>query len=378
MNSYLSISSEELKQKNAYWTAREISQQPACWRKVLQNIEKHPEEISNWLAPILETSGLRIVLTGAGTSAYIGESVAPYLSKQTGRLFEAISTTDLVSNPLEYLVPSIPTLLISYGRSGDSPESVAAINVTEQVIENCFHLIISCNKDGGLARFGANSSNAFNLLMPEETLDQSFAMTSSFTSMYVATLSLFSPNTAQLALAIESASAIIDNSEQLIERSSRRESSKLVFLGSGCLSGIAKEASLKLLELTAGKIECYNETPLGFRHGPKSLVNTDTEVVVLNSNDAYAGQYDMDLIKELKTDKVAKTIICLSEELNGAVTGLEGAWLGLPYVVYCQIYALSKSLSYGITPDNPCPSGEVNRVVQGVEIYPLLHTKNIS
>ena len=29
-----------------------------------------------------------------------------------------------------------------------------------------------------------------------------------------------------------------------------------------------------------------------------------------------------------------------------------------------------QSLSLGITPDNPCPTGEVNRVVKGVTLYP--------
>lgn len=40
------------------------------------------------------------------------------------------------------------------------------------------------------------------------------------------------------------------------------------------------------------------------------------------------------------------------------------------YILYGQILALYKSIALGITPDNPCPSGSVNRIVQGVTVHP--------
>ena len=44
--------------------------------------------------------------------------------------------------------------------------------------------------------------------------------------------------------------------------------------------------------------------------------------------------------------------------------------LRLDFVLFAETLALTKSLSLGITPDNPCPTGEVNRVVKGVTLYP--------
>ena len=49
---------------------------------------------------------------------------------------------------------------------------------------------------------------------------------------------------------------------------------------------------------------------------------------------------------------------------------LPNVLLGLEYITVAQTIALFKSLKSGYTPDNPCPSGEVNRVVKGVIIYP--------
>lgn len=375
MSQFLSLPINELKQLDAYWTAREITQQPDVWRKVQEDIENRRAEISNWLNPILSIPSLRIVLTGAGTSAYIGESIAPFLTLQSGRVFETISTTDLVASPKEYLITSIPTLLISYGRSGDSPESVAAINVANEILDNCFHLTITCNDNGSLAAITARSENGFNVLMPAETLDNSFAMTSSFTSMIVATLTVFAPNLQQLLISSKISTKIIQTQVNRIAELAESNGAKTVFLGSGSLSGTAKEAALKLLELTAGKLDCYSESSLGFRHGPKSLVNHETEVFILDSNDSHTSKYDLDLFNELKDDNIAKKVVCLSSEIELAELELQGPWLGLAYIVYCQIYAFYKSIHLGITPDNPCPTGEVNRVVQGVNIYSISSNK---
>jgi len=371
MSELLSYNTEYLKTKNGYWTAREICQQPRIWREAANQIEAIRPRINAWLTPLLKQKDLRIILTGAGTSAYVGDAIAPHLSQQTGRVFEAISTTDIVGNAKQYLLKDIPTLLISYGRSGNSPESVAAVNLANQVIDNCYHLVITCNPEGNLALSAKNKDNVFSLLMPEGTLDQSFAMTSSFTSMLVSTLTVFHPQTEQLAQAAHWAESFLDNGISKLKQHALQPTQRLVFLGAGGLQGIAREAALKVLELTSGQVLSYCESPLGFRHGPKSLMNADTEVVFLCSNDSYTKLYDQDLLNELQRDNQALAITCLNNEFFGQTAELSDVWASLPYILYCQILAFFKSMQANITPDNPCPSGEVNRVVQGVTIYPL-------
>jgi tagatose-6-phosphate ketose/aldose isomerase len=371
MSKYLTYSEEALKSQNGYWTAKEICQQPRIWLEAAANVETKREEIDAWLSPILNKTGLRIILTGAGTSAYIGEAISPHLSKEVNRCFEAISTTDLVSNPQQYLLKNVPTLLISYGRSGSSPESVAAVKLVDQIVDDCYHLVITCNPEGELANNAKTQTNVFSLLMPEGTLDQSFAMTSSFTSMLVSTLCIFSPEQAQLERAAQWAEKFLDVGIQPLKELAKNPTQRLVFLGSGGLQGIAREAALKVLELTAGQVLSYCESPLGFRHGPKSLMNDTTEVILLASSDSYTKSYDQDLLAELRRDNQALTIIELSKTIFNQPEDLTDVWASLPYILYCQILAFFKSMQANITPDNPCPSGEVNRVVQGVTIYPL-------
>ena len=151
---------------------------------------------------------------------------------------------------------------------------------------------------------------------------------------------------------------------------------RLIVLGSGGFSGLAKEASLKSLELSAGKVMTAFDSSLGFRHGPKFTINDKALVIQFISSKAYTRQYDLDLFKELNRDDLAKKVVGLSETpeqgLNllevGEVNGDE-VWLSFPYILFAQMLSFEKSLALGFAPDNPCPSGEVNRVVQGVTIY---------
>ena len=373
MKKIINHSETELKNKSGYWTAKEIEQQPVVWQKVANDIIKNHGELSGWLEDALSKPLGRIILTGAGTSAYVGETLAPFLSKKLSRPFEAISTTDIVSAPEQFLFKEKPTLIISYARSGNSPESVAACELCDQFIDNTYHLIITCNKDGMLAKMDNIDKRRYVLLMPEETNDKSFAMTSSFSSMLLATALIFNLDNRKLEVAIKISNKIL-SSEFLekIEALSQKNLNRVVCLGSGGLLGIAREASLKILELSNGQLDCYFESPLGFRHGPKLVVDNYTLVLLLVSNDSYTQQYDSDLLKEVKSDRKAENIINLLEELGISDLEIDDLWLAFPYILYCQILAFNKSLALNITPDNPCPTGEANRVVQGVKIYPYV------
>lgn len=372
MTKILGHNENKLKIKSAYWTAREIEQQPMIWQKVADIIRKNQVEIKKPIKSVLSDPLIRIILTGAGTSAYVSETLAPFLSKELCRPVEAISTTDIVSAPEQYLLKERPTLIVSYARSGNSPESVAACQLCDQLIDNAYHLIITCNKDGELAQMGNVNKNRYVLMMPEETNDKSFAMTSSFSSMMLATALIFKLESQKLDDVIKLSQKIL--SAEFIEKIevlSQNNFNRVVCLGAGGLSGVAREASLKILELSNGKIDCYFESPLGFRHGPKLVVDDKTLVILLGSHDRNTQKYDRDLLMEIQNDNIAKHIINLSEELGIRETKQEDLWLAFPYILYCQIFAFYKSLALGMTPDNPCPTGEANRVVQGVKIYPF-------
>ncbi|GHG72366.1 tagatose-6-phosphate ketose isomerase [Alishewanella longhuensis] len=372
---YLSLSAAELQQKKAYWTAREISQQPALWQQIASEHQGRGVALNAFLHAQLAKPNLRIILTGAGTSAYIGKALAATLQQQLtlGQRVEAIATTDLVSHPTLYLDARAPTLLISYGRSGNSPESIAAVDLAEQLLPQCAHLVITCNAEGKLAQFCQQQPDrSYLYALPAAAHDQSFAMTSSFSGMYLATLLSFNPEPAALNTVIALAEQVLSTQLATIKQQALLPCKRVVFLGSGPLQALAQEAALKYLELTAGAILSHYESPLGFRHGPKSLVDGDTFILLLESAQPYSRQYDQDLAAELKHDQQALALASLSLATLGSDAQLSDAWLLLPMVVWCQALACFKAMALGVSPDNPCPGGQVNRVVQGVTLYPLL------
>jgi tagatose-6-phosphate ketose/aldose isomerase len=319
------------------------------------------------------------VLTGAGTSAFIGECLAPWLSRAIGRRVEAVATTDLVSAPALYCERETPTLLVSFGRSGNSPESIAAARIADAEIAEVHHLIVTCNGDGALARDAGGK--AYVVVLPEATHDRSFAMTSSFTAMMLAALSILGGIDAmdqRIDAIVGSVGDAVIEAEGLMQALAARDFSRVVYLGSGVFKGLAREAALKLLELTDGAVVTAFDTPMGFRHGPKTVVNGETLVVIFVSNDPYISQYDRDLIAELRSDGVAGEIVTVAARPNPddmlPIRHLEDAAdvdLLFPYIVPAQLFALSASLARGMTPDTPNAAGTVNRVVQGVRIHTL-------
>lgn len=365
-------------------TAREILQQPEVWQELEATIESSRREIDAFLAPLLKQSDLRIILTGAGTSAFIGETAAPALTKSLGRRVEAIATTDLVSNPAQFFAERIPTLLVSFARSGNSPESSAAADLADEMLgqELVHHLIITCDPTGNLAVERRQKTNSFLVLMPEKANDEGFAMTSSFTSMLLACLLIFEGNNGHTIRSLSSAvTEVLSTRADEVELLAERSGSRVVYLGSGPLTGLARESALKLLELTAGQTSTYFDSPLGFRHGPKAVINDDTFVIVYVSADPYTRRYDTDIVSELRTNLGADRVMTIStvpvSAGNGpewtfeGLQGLDDAYLAAAYVVFAQLFGLSYSLRLGAAPDNPFPGGDVNRVVQGVVIHSL-------
>ena len=359
------------------WTRREIFQQGATLRATQALLASQRSGIEAFLAPLLARPNLRIVLAGAGTSAFIGECLAATLAQATGRRVDAVPTTDMVSAPELYLEARTPTLLVSFGRSGNSPESIAAIDLADARVADVHHLIITCNADGALAK--RRSDDAYVVVLPEATHDRGFAMTSSFSAMMYAALAVFSGIDAlgdrneRIARAVKT---VLGGTETAMAALAARGFERVVYLGSGPFQGLAREAALKLLELTDGGLVTSHDSTLGFRHGPKTIVNDRTLVVVFVSNDPLTRAYDLDLIAELRADGVAGAVLALSaQDLAGEtlrVPGLETAPdsdLLFPYIVPAQLFALHASLDRGLTPDTPNKAGTVSRVVKGVRIH---------
>ncbi|SMD32834.1 tagatose-6-phosphate ketose/aldose isomerase [Reichenbachiella faecimaris] len=379
----LGYTKEELQKIRGVDTASEICQQPQLWLKIWQLIVDQKKELESFLEEAVQNSQ-NIILTGAGTSAYIGLSLEGIFRNKTGVITKSISTTHLVSHPKDYFSSETPVLLISFARSGNSPESNATVELADKHCLKCYHLIITCNADGELANHTTKGKKHL-ILLPNESNDKSLAMTSSYTGMLLAGLL-----TARIKeiLSLEAkvktlahyGDIILNKFHYKIKEAASYNFNRAVFLGSGPLYGTAKESHLKLQELTDGKIICKHDSFLGFRHGPKAVIDNSTLVVYLLSNSDYVTKYEKDLIKSMDKGKKSMLQIGIMEkplvdiELDMAIVLnskalLDEEMLTICSIILAQVLGFYKAVELGLSPDNPSESGAISRVVEGVTIY---------
>ncbi|WP_373110615.1 SIS domain-containing protein [Streptococcus anginosus] len=383
----LDYTKEDLIELGAEITTREIYQQPQVWQTAFENYKAQSDEIVAFLNGIGEKHDyIKVILTGAGTSAYVGDTLLPYFRKiydERKWNFNAIATTDIVANPLAYLHKEVTTILVSFARSGNSPESVAAVDLAKDIVEELYQITITCAEEGKLAQQAHGDERNLLLLQPAPSNDAGFAMTSSFTSMMLTALLVF--DKADLAAKAEKVSTLIALSQEMLDSAEAIQKmvsldyNRVIYLGAGPFFGLAHEAQLKILELTAGQVATMYESPVGFRHGPKSLVNEKTVVVVFGSTDPYTKLYDLDLVREVAGDEIARKVILLTdqkEDLENVEQVIfssqqlaDDVYRVFPYIVYGQLFALLTALKVKNRPDTPSPTGTVNRVVQGVIIH---------
>ena len=387
--SIFNYTEEQMKENFSTFTIHEIYQQPATWRKTCAQLAACKDELQKFVDQVVKAPDFDIVLTGAGTSEFVGNSLYHALNKKYDFKVKSYASTDIVPNPEDTLSRTKPTLLVNFGRSGNSPESVGSVEAAEVVCENIFHLFVTCNCEGALSKLADKHDNCFALNLTPETHDKSFAMTSSYSNMYLATyLALNLDRLDEITAAVEKICAAGENFlnnqyEEVAKIVADFNFDRIVYLGNIALKGVAQESALKMLELTAGKVATMYDSQLGFRHGPKSIINDNTLTVAYLSDDPYRRRYELDLIKEMagqrKGNKIAvvyntdcaevKELADYTIQFNVG-EAMENVMLGLDFIMFAQTLAVMKSLSMSITPDNPCPTGEVNRVVKGVILYP--------
>lgn len=367
-------------------TDKEIYHQPDLWLKTWNLAFQQRKEVFDFLSPILESPCPSILLSGAGTSAFIGEALQGPFQEKAGKPVRAVPTTNLVSHPQQFFDGNHPLLLVSFARSGNSPESLAAIQMGTALCKNIRHLIITCNPDGMIVR-ETKELDRYVFLLPEAN-DQGLAMTSSFTSMLLAGLLLSHIDEIEsLQATVQALSAfgrnVLNRYAEPLQAVANLGFRRAVFLGSGPLLGIANESHLKLQELTDGQVICKHDSFIGFRHGPKAVIDEHTLMVYHFSNDPYVYQYEKDLLQAVNEGERGIYSIGIVEnarepldvnlliELSGDGQHIPEPFMAVASVLPAQMLGLFKSMQLGLNPDTPSASGAITRVVQGVTIYPL-------
>jgi tagatose-6-phosphate ketose/aldose isomerase len=355
---------------NTSYTRQEIFAQAGLWPSTARTIVDEIERLG--LAGRL--SNARVILTGAGTSAYAAEAIA---AAWPGA--RAVPTTDLLVDAERSLANV--DLLISLARSGDSPESAAVVQVARSLRPGLFQLAIVCNANGALAQSEVDQV----IRLDPRTDDHSLVMTGSYSNLVIAGLALARPS--EVLPVVDSlsvrAEALLTELALTSLCAARRVVDRVVVLSSSPLTGWRQEAALKILEMTAGRFPVLAESYLGLRHGPMVFVTPETLVLCLLSSDPQRRAYELDLVAELRGKRIGYLAgiaeIEDPERYFDAVfppvaPHLDDA-LRAPFeIAAAQLLGYNLSVLSGLNPDNPSPDGIINRVVQGVRIHALDET----
>lgn len=340
-------------------TWAEIHAQPAVWR--------------HWGAA-LDVAGLRgwvaaqgvdeVWFCGAGTSAYIGEIVVSGLEGQGGPRLRAVASTDLVARPAAYL-RGAPKLIVNFGRSGNSSETLGTLDALDALAPHWPRLNITCNAGSALAQDPGGKA----VVLPKCTHDAGFAMTSSFSTMLLTALAVFdlaAPD-GSIPVRMQALARELDTLLPVYHGAAmgRPHPARAVFVGSGALAFAAREAALKVMELSAGQIPALWDSTLGFRHGPKSFVLPGTEIWVFPSSDPHTRAYDDDLVAELRQQYPGAAITAVP-----VPQPFGDVWSVPLYVALAQVLGVVWSDALGLPVDDPfAGQGTLSRVVAGVRLH---------
>ena len=296
LGALLSHSAEEQVRRGYGHTLREIAQQPVTWIETaarMRGLTRIGESLDGASA---------VVFTGSGSSVYAAECVAPCLQRSLGVPVSAVPAGLILTHPETCLPPTGPFLVVSLARSGNSPESRAVVDWLLESRPQARHLFITCNRDGALATSYRDRPDVRTIVLDEKTDDRSLVMTSSFTNLVLAGRALGGNPEACEARALglaRAASALLQERADALDAAARSGFGSVVYLGSGCRLGSAREAALKMLEMNAGEVFTFAESFLGLRHGPMSAIRPDTLVVAFLSSDPLVRAYERDVLAEL-------------------------------------------------------------------------------
>jgi tagatose-6-phosphate ketose/aldose isomerase len=389
-NAFYGEGREYFEERACGHTAYEIAHQPIMWRRLASYLMESETRTRNFIDGMGGLQGVRIILTGAGSSGFVGRAVAGFAAKAAGLRAEAIHTTDIVSAP-DMIFPAStadkPTLLISFARSGNSPESVGAVQYARKKVKDLYEIAIVCDEASKLSSITRQSDKSLLLVMPEGTNDKGFAMTSSVSTMILAGLAALCGDKAYAtAEEINLLAGRVEQSGPAWAAAAKECAGwgfqRAWYLGSGPFAALVCEGALKMMELSNGAVVAGYNNAAEFRHGPKTVINPKTLTLHFISNDPFTARYDMDLLNELYGQRDGNKIVALHDinnnvqadlavpySVSGFGAGADVA-AGLQGLVFMQLLSMFASLALGVPTDNPSPSGLVNRVVQGVTVYP--------
>ena len=342
----------EEQRKNSH-TWNEIASQGKVWKAVLQGLND-----SAVVTDILRRSEGRrtFIFLGCGTSYYQAEAAATSWTALTGHSAQAVASSEILLFPEMLRGGEQNACAVAVSRSGRTSETVRATSVLQGELK-IPTAGITCERGSELEAICERT------IVLTECEEKSTVMTSSFTSMLLSLQYLAS----RLGGNKRFIEDLRDMAEQFSPRINvltkqieaflaERSFADFIFLGQGALNGIAREAALKVMEMSCSYSQSFHT--LEFRHGPKAIVSPQACLTFFLSD---AGQKaEREVLTEMK--ELGGTTICVCDRATHALTassdlvletGGKGlAWLA-PYVVPGQLLGFFVGMAKGLNPDQP-------------------------
>ena len=218
---------------------------------------------STWSRRRSQEAGVRqgkgaVVLTGSGSSLYVGECLALPL-QQALRVPVSARWRRARSSPIPSERSPGRSLRRGLARAfRQQPRERGRPGPAARRCPRAPTSILTCNGEGALATRYGTRPRVRTLVLDEKTNDKSLVMTSSFTNMVLAGWALGRRwrgrrlRGAGAAPWLGRPSPCCARSADGLARVARRGFSSAVYLGSGCRLGGARESSLKMLEMSDG------------------------------------------------------------------------------------------------------------------------------
>jgi glucosamine--fructose-6-phosphate aminotransferase (isomerizing) len=336
-------------------TLAEILSQPEVWRISSQGLRSDASFQSIRTKARTRRPWLFI---GCGTSFYLAEAAASAWTILTGQPARALPASEILLFPhLAQLAESnLQAVVIS--RSGRTSEALRAAALLSQEYK-VSTLGISCTLDSELAKVCE-----LTIALPAAD-EKSMVMTRSFSSMLL-TLVQLAAEVAQsqhFPASLEATSAAVSSS--LASWSDRIESfvakntfADYIYLSQGPFFPIAREASLKITEMSHSYAQAYHT--LEFRHGPKAIVAPQTCLTFFLSESGM--QAETEVLLEMK--EMGGTIISICNHATDAVRQVSDLLFELnanvpelsllaPFIVPSQLLGYHTGVKKGFNPDAP-------------------------
>jgi glucosamine--fructose-6-phosphate aminotransferase (isomerizing) len=328
------------------YTREEIYSQPESWVLAFEVLNRHRDVIQDIFH---QESFQQVIFTGCGSTYYLSLAAAILFQEMTGLPARALPASELWLSPRSSYTSSGQTLLVAISRSGETTETLRAC---EAFITNRRGKLLTlvCFPDSELAYMGD-----LNLLFPSG-MEKSVAQTRAFSTLYLAVVGSCTLWSNQIDLFNKIGSLPTLGRQLLTDYSSTAEQvgknldlDRVFFLGSGARYGLACELNLKMKEMSLTYSEAFHF--LEFRHGPKSMVNRNSLVIGLISEENAA--YEFAVLADMHNLGGEVLSIGNSQTDISFKSGLEEVIHNILYLLFGQMMAFERSMAKGLDPDHP-------------------------